>query len=130
MLTVLNAFISNVPEEQIDYNKVFGLVLTFLRSQYSQEKMTMENLTDLMYRISVLTEKDMENPWATMNVIGKLYSEACTGYISMDSYMDAFEKFINEGICMEFHNIRTTQRGRSFLKSFLLKFKCRKLFTK
>ena len=38
ILTVLNDFISTVPEEKIDNNKVFLLVLNFLRRQYFEEK--------------------------------------------------------------------------------------------
>lgn len=100
ILAVLNEFILRVPEEQIDYDKVFTLVLEFLRTQYVEEKLSIQKLTDLMYQISISTEKSIKNPWWTMNILGDLYSEAKAGYITMESFMDAFESFINEGICM------------------------------
>lgn len=100
ILAVLNEFILRVPEEQIDYDKVFTLVLEFLRTQYVEEKLSIQKLTDLMYQISISTEKSIKNPWWTMNILGDLYSEAKAGCITMESFMDAFESFINEGICM------------------------------
>ncbi len=100
-LCVLNSFIIPTPEERIDHNKVFSLVLTFLRRLYREEKMPMDKLTDLMYRISVLTDKACENPWFTMNILGDMYYEAQIGFVSMDSYGETFNRFMNEGICID-----------------------------
>ena len=99
-LKELNSFISSIPEEQIDHSKVFSLVLEFLRRLYHDESMPMDKLTELMYRISVLTEDACEEPWLTMNTMGDLYYEAQIGFVSMDSYMETFHRFINEGLCI------------------------------
>ena len=123
MLTVLNDFTSKVSDEKINYDKVFDLVLTFLRTQYREENLSMEKITDLMYQISVLTEKISDNPWWTMFTIGVLYSEAEQGYITMGSFMGTFENFINKGICMEQHNIKAPTNKPSFFKRLLFKQK-------
>lgn len=100
-LMYLNEFISTANEEQIDYNEVFNLIHNFLRNKYTLEKATVEKITDLMYKISVLSEKEADNPWWTMNILGDLYAEAKDGYIDMQRYMENFNSFINDGICME-----------------------------
>jgi len=78
-LSVLNEFVTQVPEEEIDYDKVFDLVLAFLRSQYNEKRMPIETLSELMYRISVLTDKTADDPWWTMNILGDLFFEAKVG---------------------------------------------------
>ena len=123
ILAVLNDFVLNVPEDQIDYDKVFAFVLTFLRSQYIEEKVPIEKLTDLMYQISVLTENELENPWWTMYTLGDLYSEAKAGYITMESFMGVFESFINKGICIESSTVQPPQRKPLFIKQLFAKLK-------
>ncbi len=93
-LTLLNSFILSVPKEQIEHSRVFFLVLDFLRHLYEKEGMTMDKLTELMYRISVSTEAPCKEPWLTMNTMGDLYYEAQIGYITMDSYMEIFHSFL------------------------------------
>ena len=100
ILEVLNSFILSVPKEQIDQSRIFSLVLDFLRRLYHDESMPMDKLTELMYRISVQTEDAWEEPWHTMNIMGDLYNEAQIGFICMDSYMETFHRFINEGLCI------------------------------
>lgn len=123
MLTVLNDFISKVSDEKINYDKVFDLVLTFLRTQYREEKLSIEKITDLMYQISVLTEKISDNPWWTMFTIGDLYSEAKQGHITTESFIGIFENFINNGICIDPHNIKVPTNKPSFIKRLLFKQK-------
>ncbi len=106
-LSVLNSFIIPTPEERIDHNKVFSLVLAFLRRLYREEGIPMDKLTELMYRISVLTDKACEDPWFTMNTMGDLYYEAQIGFITMDSYCEIFHRFINEGICISLSPAQT-----------------------
>lgn len=101
VLRVLHDYIISMPDGQIDHNKVFDLFLSFLRKKYIEEKMPIEQLTKLMHQISLLTEDSTVNPWWTMNVLDDLYSEAKMGFISMDSFMGMFERFLNEGRCIE-----------------------------
>lgn len=119
LLTVLNNFVLEVPQEQINYDKVFNLVLNFLRTQYFEEKAPIEKVTDLMHKISNLTEKDLNNPWWTMNTLSVLYAEAKVGYITMESFMDVFEKFINAGICIDPSGMKISQKGHSLFKRIL-----------
>lgn len=123
LLTVLNDFLSKVPDEQIDYDQVFDLVLNFLRTKYIEEKMTIEKLTDLMYQISILTEKILDNPWWTMNILSELYSDAREGYIEAQSFMEVFENFINNGVCIEQSQLHPNQNKSSFIKRLFLKLK-------
>lgn len=123
ILSALNDFTLKVSDEEIDYDTVFDLVLTFLRTQYHKNKLSVEKITDLMYKISDLTEKISDNPWWTMFTIGSLYSEAKHGHITMESFMDIFENFINNGICIEPHNIKAPTHKPSFFKRLLFKQK-------
>ena len=100
-LAVLNEFLSKVPDGQIDYDRVFVMVLGFLQRQYWEKKAPFERITEFMYQIAVLTGKTGVNPWWTMYVMDDLYFAAEKGYITKERFETAFENFISRGICIE-----------------------------
>lgn len=121
-LQVLNEFIAQFDSEQIDDNEVFNLTRQFLKHKYLNEKMPIDKVADTMHRIASLTDK-CDNPWETMSILGELYEDAKSGHIFMESYMDAFNKFINDGILMEFTAIDDISSKPSFFKRILSKLR-------
>ena len=100
-LSVLNEFLLQVKDSDIDYDEsVFKLVMAFLKRKYTEEAMSMKEITDLMHQISVYTERYLEEPWNTMYLMGDLFLEAKAGYyIDKEDYMRKFDAFINDNIC-------------------------------
>ena len=99
-LSVLNEYLLQVKDSDIDYDdSVFKLVMAFLKKKYTEEAMSMKDITDLMYQISLYTERYLEEPWNTMYLMWDLYSEARAGYIDKEDYMCKFNAFLNDNIC-------------------------------
>ena len=101
LLLVLNEYLRQINDEDIDYNIVFNYVLSFLRKIYKEEIMAKSELAGLMHKISLLTERYTDEPWQTMFVLGSLYDEAESGYIEREEYLRQFDNFIMEGICLK-----------------------------
>lgn len=126
-LQVLNAFIAQFDSEQIDDNEVFNLTRQFLKHKYLNEKMPIEKVADTMHRIAWLTDRESNNPWQTMHILGGLYGEAESGYIIMEGYLEDFNDFINDGILMDFTTIDEPPPKPSFFKRILNKLRMIKL---
>lgn len=100
MLSVLNEYLRQIKDSDIDYNKsVFHLVMSFLNRKYVEDSMSMGDITNLMYRIAVYTERYFDEPWHTMYFMGDMFAEAEIGYIDKEDYQRKFNAFINNRIC-------------------------------
>jgi hypothetical protein len=98
LLSVLNAYLLDVNDSDIDYNgTVLRLILAFLNRKYAQEAMPMAELTKLMCHIVDYTDRVYGDPWRTMFELGILFDEAESGYICKESYLRQFHAFLNDG---------------------------------
>ena len=98
LLSALNAYLLDVNDSDIDYDgTVFHLVLAFLQRKYTQEAMSMAELTKLMYHIATHTNRVYDDPWHTMSVLYLLLDEAESGYIDKESYLHQFHAFLHDG---------------------------------
>lgn len=99
-LSALNEYLRQGNDSDIDYDKsVFHHVMSFLRRKYTDDDMSMKDITDLMYQIAIQTERYFDEPWNTMCLMGILYGEAEEGYIDKDDYQRKFDAFLNDNIC-------------------------------
>ena len=100
-LSMLNEFLRQVVDSDSDWDKtVFELVMSFLKREYVHNEMSMKNITDLMYKLAVHTERYYYEPWYTMYLIGELFDEAETGYIDKADYQQKFEAFLSGNNCL------------------------------
>ena len=101
MLSVLNEYLLQVKDSDIDYDgTVFDYVMSFLKRKYAEDAMPMKDITELMYRFAVHTERYWDEPWSTMYFMGDLFDEAEAGYLDKEDYQRKFEAFINDRICL------------------------------
>ena len=125
MLSILNEYLLQIKDTDIDYDKtVFELVMSFLKTKYYEESMPMAEITSLMYKLAVCTERYFDEPWHTMYFMGDLFDEAESGYIDQKDYQCKFTAFLNEGIC--FCDYPPAQAKESILKKILRKIRDKK----
>ena len=93
--------------------------MSFLKTKYYEESMPMAEITSLMYKLAVYTERYFDEPWHTMFFIGDLFDEAESGYIDQKDYQCKFTAFLNEGICL--CDYPPVQAKESILKKVLRK---------
>ncbi len=99
MLSVLNEYLLQSQNTDFDYDKtVFDLVMSFLKKKYHDNSISMKEITQLMYRLALHTERYLDEPWQTMYFIGDLFCEAEAGYIDKEDYQQKFEAFIDNRI--------------------------------
>ncbi len=99
MFSVLNEYILDVKDTDIDYNGcVFDLVRSFLKKLYNEHTLPMEDLTRLMCQIAINSERTLDDPWCILYNMDILYSEAQLGYYDKDDFQNKFDAFINNGI--------------------------------
>lgn len=98
-LSMLNEYIRQVQDSDLDYETVFKLVMAFLKRKYVEGAMSIKDMTGLMERIAVYTERYQDEPWQTMYVLGILFDEAEEGYIDKADYQRTFDAFVNDNIC-------------------------------
>jgi hypothetical protein len=121
-LFVLNQYLSNVNDTDIDYdNVVFNLIMDFLKKEYTSGNLNIKEITDLMYKIALNTNREFQEPWQTMYYLGDFYGEAEEGYFDMDDFKRKFDAFINDKIYI--FNDTETKPKLSFFQmcSMLLK---------
>lgn len=101
-LSVLNEYLRQTNDSDIDYdNTVFDYVMSFLKRKYIDESMSLEAVTELMYRFAIYTGRWLYEPWNTMEVMSVIFDEAKEGYcISIEEYQKRFEKFINDKVLL------------------------------
>jgi hypothetical protein len=120
MLSALNEYLLQVKDTDIDYDKtVFELVMSFLKIKYIEESMPMADITRLMYKFAVYTERYFDEPWYTMYFMGDLFDDAESGYIDKNDFQRKFIAFLNEGICL--CDYPPVQAKESILKKILRK---------
>lgn len=125
LLSILNEYLLQVKDTDIDYNEtVFDLVIAFLKTKYNEESMPMAEITSLMYKLAVYTERYWDEPWHTMYFMGDLWDEVESGFIDKQDYHCKFHGFINEGIC--FCDYPPVQAKEPFLKKILRMLKNKK----
>lgn len=98
-LSILNEYIWQVQDFDIDYEAVFKLVMAFLRRRYVEDAMPIKDIANLMERIALYTERYFDEPWQTMYLLGTLFDEAEEGYIDNADYRRKFDAFLNDNIC-------------------------------
>ena len=102
LLSVLNEYLLPVNDCDIDYDKsVFGLVISFLKRKYVDDAMPMKSIAELMYQIAIQTDRDSDEPWYTMHILGILFDDAEMGCIDKEEYQHNLEAFINDGVCLD-----------------------------
>ena len=83
MLSILNEYLLQIKDTDIDYDKtVFELVMSFLKTKYYEESMPMAEITSLMYKLAVYTERYFDEPWYTMHLMGDLFDDQNISYLS------------------------------------------------
>ncbi len=98
LLSVLNKYLLKATE--IDYDvTVFNLIMHFLKDRYTSGE-SIKHLTKLMYKIALCTERELDEPWQTMYYLGDFYEEAECGYFNKEDFMQKFDAFINNKICL------------------------------
>lgn len=102
-LFILNEYIWQAQDSDIDYEAVFKLVMAFLKRRYVEDAMSIQDITALMKRIAIYTERDFEEPWQTMYFLGLLFDEEDAGYIDKADCRRKFDAFINDNICFRDH---------------------------
>lgn len=99
-LAVVNDFLRNIPDAQIDHNQLLNLTLGFLREQYQVHGMPAAQLVELMYRIAYLYLSahsfDMDF-WLNMYLADDFYTDAKTGYFPMEKFLKQLDRFLREG---------------------------------
>lgn len=120
ILAVLNEYLLQVKDSDIDYdNAVFDLILSFLKRKYMEDAMPMKNITRLMYRLSLHTNRYLDDPWYTMYLMDDLFDDAEIGFISKADYQRTFDAFINDKVCVSFPLFK--QPKESFFKRIIRK---------
>ena len=120
ILTVLNEYLLQVKDSDIDYdNVVFDLILSFLKRKYIEDAMPMKDITRLMYRLSLHTNRHLDDPWYTMSLMDDLFDDAEIGFISKADYQRTFDAFINDKVCVR--NSLISQPKESFFRRILRK---------
>lgn len=100
LLSALNEYLQT-NDEELDYDKtVFDFVMAFLKRKYTEDSMSMEEITDLMMRIAVHTDRYYDQPWNTMYLMGDYFYESEIGYIGKEQYSHMFDEFINDKVCL------------------------------
>lgn len=121
-LSILNEYIRKADESEIDYDKtVFELVMAFLRKKYTEDKMTVKDIVNLMYQIADYTERTLDNPWYTMWTMEELFYEAEEGYIDEEYFQSKFNAFIFNNSLIEYSYIEPVRPKEPFFKSLLNK---------
>ncbi|MGN0518599.1 MAG: hypothetical protein ACI4II_07740 [Acutalibacteraceae bacterium] len=118
ILSVLNEYLRKAKDSDIDYDKsVFNYVMSFLKRRYIEDAMPMKDITALMYRLALHTERYFDEPWYTMYIMGDIFDEAETGYFDKEDYQRKFEAFINDRVC--FCDYPSIQPKESFFKRLI-----------
>lgn len=118
MLSVLNEYLRHAKDSDIDYdNTVFGYVMLFLKREYTDNLMPIREITGLMHQLAVCSERDSEEPWYTMYILGVLFEEAEAGYIDKADYLRKFEAFIDNRVCFRDYPA-TRSKETLFKKAF------------
>lgn len=118
VLSVLNEYLLQVKDSDIDYDvTVFDYVMSFLKRRYIEDAMPMKDITELMYRLALHTERYWDEPWYTMHRMEDLFDEAEIGYIDKEDYQRKFEAFINDRTC--FCDYPPIQPKESFFKRLI-----------
>lgn len=100
-LSVLNEYLRQTDDSDIDYdNAVFDYVMSFLKRKYIDESMSLEAVTELMYRFAIYTKRWHDEPWYTMDTMSGVLSEVRDGCVSIEVYRRRFEKFINDRVLL------------------------------
>ncbi|MEG0692844.1 MAG: hypothetical protein RR444_07160 [Oscillospiraceae bacterium] len=83
---------------KINYTTVFNIIWETLHKNYSNGTLSRESCVCAMYIIATNTDDYLSEPWYSMYILHDLLDEAKSRYITMESFNDAFEAFINQKI--------------------------------
>ena len=122
MLSVLNEYLLQVKDSDIDYDvTVFDYVMSFLKRKYVKDAMPMKDITELMYRLALYTERYPDEPWYSMYLMSDLFNDAEAGYIDKENYQRKFEAFINDRTCL--CDYPSIQQKETFIKRLVKKIR-------
>ncbi|MBQ7829997.1 MAG: hypothetical protein IJ345_06980 [Clostridia bacterium] len=99
------AYLHNYSANMFDQETVCRMLREYLRKEYEANKLSMEEVCNLMYRFSI-THGDPgdydfnEDVWVDMFYIDECYSLAKEGVISMEKFEKAFNSYLNHGISL------------------------------
>lgn len=121
ILSVLNEYLRQTNDADIDYNTVFDYVMSFLKRKYTNDAMPIGDITRLMYKLAVYTKRYMAEPWYTMYLMGDLFDEAEANYIDKEDYLRKLEDFINNNVC--FGDYPSSQPKENFFQRLIKKIR-------
>ncbi len=124
-LSAINGYLQNADRFDMNHDDiVFKLVVAFLKKQYDGNTMSLKELAGFIYKISISTEKHLDEPWYQMFMFGSFYDDAEAGYLSMDDYKREFELFINgKESGVDYLDFPPVQKKKSFFKKIIDKLK-------
>lgn len=122
LLAVLEEYLRQVNDSDIDYDHaVFDHVMSFLKRKYLDDAMSVEDVTELMYRFAKCSERYLDEPWFTMYYMSDLLNEAKAGFIDKEDYQRKFEAFLNDHVCLRDYPI--LPRKENFWKRIMKKIR-------
>ena len=121
-LSLLNEYLLQAKDADIDYDQsVFELVMQFLKRIYTENAISMKDITNLMCRIAVHTDRYFDEPWFTMYIMSDLFCEIETGLVDKDVYQRKFDAFLYDHICC--CDYPHAQPKESFFKKLIKKIR-------
>lgn len=81
-----------------DMEKVGCLVRMNLKQRMNDGEMDLKCCAQAMHRLALASERTLEEPWQTMNLIYLTYEEAEAGILDMEGWQNWLKQFIDEGI--------------------------------
>lgn len=79
---------------QINELEVYRMVLEWAGKQYMQKCQTTQQLVDILYKIAMISDDAMGEPWHCMTEPYFIYDEVIDGYFTQESFDSAFENYI------------------------------------
>ncbi len=87
-LSALNEYLVGVSFESMDTSAVFEKLREYFRKAYEADPDNLKRLSELMYRISLSTEHEHDEPWQQLWAIGDSYDLVEDGILSAAEYRD------------------------------------------
>ncbi len=123
-LSILNEYLRTTDETEIDYDKtVFELVMAFLRKKYTEDKMPVKDIINLMYQIACHTGRSFDNPWYTVWIMEDLFYESEEGYIDAEYFQSQFNALILDNSLIEYSYIQHIHPKEPLFKRLLNKIR-------
>ena len=96
-LSALNEYLAGVPFESMDTNTVFEKLKAYFRKAYEADPDDLKRLSELMYRISLSTGHELEDPWFQLWMIGEYYDCVEDRSMNIDDFRERLVAFLYRG---------------------------------